>query len=164
MFSALGRQIGRANRPPFAPSLQPAAAEDLEGQAHGRGSRHLVAEWPMPWLFSYGTLQESHVQQALFGRTFTSRPDALPHFVRGRVPVVPDDRLNAGLTHYENAVFSGHASDRIEGTVLDLSDAELQQADIYEAPAAYERVEATLASGLRAWVYLRHPRDEGPSR
>lgn len=107
----------------------------------------------MPWLFSYGTLQESRVQQALFGRTFDGRPDALPGFTRGKVPVVAGDTLNAGLTHYENVEPTGRADDLVHGTVLDVTEGELTQADDYESPAAYARVEVTLASGLRAWVY-----------
>lgn len=108
----------------------------------------------MPWLFSYGTLQEPRIQRALFGRTFTSRPDALPGYTRGRVPVAPGDTENAHLTHYENAVPTGHAGDRIDGTVLDVTDAELRRADDYEAPAGYVRCEVTLASGLAAVVYV----------
>lgn len=107
----------------------------------------------MPLLFSYGTLQEARVQNALFGRTFTSRPDALPGFTRGHVPVVAADALNAGLTHYENAVHTGREGDAVDGTVLEVTDAELEQADDYESPAGYVRVEVTLASGVRAWLY-----------
>ena len=110
----------------------------------------------MPWLFSYGTLQELRVQQTLFGRSLEGRADTLPGFGRGRVPVVADDALNAGLSYYENVVFSGQPGDRIVGTVLEVTDAELVKTDAYEAPAAYTRVEVTLASGAQAWVYVHH--------
>src|SRR5262245_38761960 len=99
----------------------------------------------MPWLFSYGTLQEARVQQALFGRVFSGRPDALPGYTRGKVPVVPGDTLNAGLTHYENVVATGRPVDRVDGAVLEVTKAELLRADDYESPAAYARVEVTLA-------------------
>ena len=37
--------------------------------------------------------------------------------------------------------------------VFEVSDDELALADRYERTASYERIEATLASGTRAWVY-----------
>jgi hypothetical protein len=113
----------------------------------------------MPLLFSYGTLQEPRVQLALFGRTLDGTPDALTGFVRGQVPVVAGDSLNADLTHYENAVVTGRPEDRIDGTALQVTDDELTRADDYESPADYVRVAVTLASGARAWVYVH-----GPSR
>lgn len=113
----------------------------------------------MPLLFSYGTLQEPRVQRALFGRTLDGTPDALTGFVRGQVPVVAGDSLNAGLTHYENAVGTGRPADQIDGTALQVTDDELAAADGYESPADYVRVAVTLASGARAWVYVH-----GPSR
>ena len=111
----------------------------------------------MPRLFSYGTLQEPRVQLALFDRTLEGTPDALCGFVRGHVPVMEGDTLNAGLSHYENAVRTGRSLDRIDGTALDVTDDELARADAYEAPAGYVRVEVTLSSGRHAWVYLHGP-------
>lgn len=111
----------------------------------------------MPWLFSYGTLQDPRIQRALFGRVFVARPDALTGYTRGRVPVAPGDTDNAHLTHYENAVPTGHADDRIDGTVLEVTADELRRADDYEAPAGYARREVTLASGLSAVVYVHDP-------
>lgn len=113
----------------------------------------------MPLIFSYGTLQEARVQRALFGRTLAGTPDALTGFVRGQVPVVEGDAINAELPHYENAVVTGRPDDRIDGTALQVSDDDLARADDYESPADYVRLAVTLASGARAWVYVH-----GPSR
>ena len=88
----------------------------------------------MPLLFSYGTLQERHVQLALFGRPLDGTVDAIVGFVRGRVAVLEDDTLNAALSHYENAVASGNPEDRINGTALQVTDAELAQADPTRRP------------------------------
>ncbi len=91
---------------------------------------------------------------ALFGRVLEGQADALVGFVRGQIPVVAGDTLNAGLSHYENAVASGDPRDRIDGTALRVTDAELAQADAYEAPADYVRVAVTLVSGAKAWLYV----------
>lgn len=111
----------------------------------------------MPWLFSYGTLQDPRVQQTLFGRTFAAVSAALPGFRRGRVPVAPGDTLNAHLSFYEDAVYTGRAGDVVAGTVLEVTADELIRADGYESPAGYARVEVALASGDRAWVYVHRP-------
>jgi gamma-glutamylcyclotransferase (GGCT)/AIG2-like uncharacterized protein YtfP len=51
-------------------------------------------------------------------------------------------------------VRSTAAESRVTGTVLDVTDEELAAADAFEAPAKYGRIEVTLASGKRAWVYV----------
>ena len=43
--------------------------------------------------------------------------------------------------------------DRIDGTVFDITDDELSNADRYEVKD-YKRVSAQLASGTTAWVYV----------
>lgn len=42
----------------------------------------------------------------------------------------------------------------MSGTAFEVTDAERAAADEYERPASYIRIEATLASGARAWVYV----------
>jgi hypothetical protein len=108
----------------------------------------------MPQLFSYGTLQQDDVQRATFGRLLVGRADALPGYARGLV-AIDDPRVVAtsGKTHHPIVRHSGDAADRVEGSVFQLSDAELAQADAYEVDA-YRRVAVTLASGLQAWVYV----------
>ena len=43
-------------------------------------------------------------------------------------------------------------NDKVKGTVLELTAAELSLADTYE-PEDYKRVKVTLGSGKEAWVY-----------
>ncbi len=109
----------------------------------------------MPYVFSYGTLQEEPVQRATFGRRLGGSPDVLPGFAPARVPV-RDPRVTGttGMTHYDNGVATGDPADKISGTVFELDEKELADADGYEATADYSRIEVTLQSGRVAWVYV----------
>ena len=108
----------------------------------------------MPHLFSYGTLQQDDVQRATFGRPLQGRHDALPGFAQAMVAIDdPQVVATSGKTHHPIVRHSGNADDRVAGTVFELSDDELARADDYEVDA-YRRVAVTLASGLRAWVYV----------
>jgi len=100
----------------------------------------------MPLLFSYGTLQEAGVQRSTFGRALTGDPDELP----GYEPCF----VQCGENRYRNVRFNGREDNRIAGTLFEVTEAELAGSDAYESDADYERVEATLASGRRAWVYM----------
>ena len=109
----------------------------------------------MPLLFSYGTLQQSDVQLATFGRTLRGGPDALPGFERSLVkiegPVLP---TIAGGTHHANVIRTERTGSRVSGTAFEVTDEELASADAFEAPARYERIAVTLSSGKQAWVYV----------
>lgn len=108
----------------------------------------------MERLFSYGTLQQAQVQQATFGRLLAGLKDALPGFELADVLIQdPEVVATSGKTHHPIVRHSGAAADRVAGTVFEISDGELAQADRYEV-AAYRRVAVTLASGLSAWVYV----------
>ena len=108
----------------------------------------------MPRLFSYGTLQQDDVQRSTFGRLLSGRPDVLPGYSQSMVAIDdPDVVATSGKMHHPIVKHSGIATDRVAGTVFEISDAELAQADRYEV-AAYRRVAVTLASGLSAWVYV----------
>jgi hypothetical protein len=109
----------------------------------------------MPFLFSYGTLQQPEVQRATFGRLLDGQRDELP----GYEPSVVKIRNAAiaaalGRTHHDNVTFNGRPGSRVPGTVFEVTDEELAAADEYERPAAYTRVSAVLGSGTKAWVYL----------
>ena len=107
----------------------------------------------MPHLFSYGTLQQDDVQRTTFGRLLSGNADVLPGYSQDRVAIDdPDVVAASGKTHHPIVKHSGVASDRVAGTVFEISDDELARADRYEV-AAYRRVAVTLASGLSAWVY-----------
>lgn len=108
----------------------------------------------MPHLFSYGTLQQQDVQVATFGRTLAGQADELLGFGQSLVEIDdPAVVAASGKTHHPIVKATGDRRDRIAGTVFEVSDAELANADRYEV-SAYKRVSAELASGLRAWVYV----------
>jgi gamma-glutamylcyclotransferase (GGCT)/AIG2-like uncharacterized protein YtfP len=93
-------------------------------------------------LFSYGTLQDHEVQLSTFGRSLVGERDALPEYCK--VTFGP----------YMNVQLTGHESDCVEGTRFEVTTAELDEADIYEATANYKRIQVQLKSGRYAWVYL----------
>lgn len=108
----------------------------------------------MPYLFSYGTLQQEEVQAATFGRKLVGRPDELPGFEQSLVEIDdPAVVATSGKTHHPIVAFTGDRNDRVAGTVFEITEEELARADGYEV-AAYRRVAVYLASGLRAWVYV----------
>ena len=106
-------------------------------------------------LFSYGTLQLPAVQRATFGRLLHGEADALVGFRRSLVKI--DDAqvvATSGQTHHPIVEPSGDDADRVDGTVFAISADELARADAYEVDD-YVRVEAVLASGGRAWVFVK---------
>jgi gamma-glutamylcyclotransferase (GGCT)/AIG2-like uncharacterized protein YtfP len=109
----------------------------------------------MPLLFSYGTLQEEAVQLSTFGRLLRGEPDQLVGFEQS-VFTIEDVEFVAksGKANHAIVQFTGDEGDRVNGTVFEVSDSELAQSDEYE-PAGYTRIETTLASGKKAWVYAR---------
>jgi aminoglycoside 6'-N-acetyltransferase I len=109
----------------------------------------------MPFLFSYGTLQDAAVQKQTFGRPVRAERDALPGFERVTVAITdPASVAELGPSHVSVAP-SETPDSAVVGSVLEVSDAELAAADRYEAPAGYTRKRVRLASGKAAWVYAR---------
>ena len=108
----------------------------------------------MPLLFSYGTLQEEHVQLSLFGRTLVGHKDSLLGYRQWLAPVADPEfaRTSGKAVH---SILRPAPSDavQVEGTALEVTDAELDHADVYE-PVEYRRVVAMLASGRQTWVYV----------
>ena len=85
--------------------------------------------------------------------------DALVGFELAEVPIDdPEIVATIGRTHHANVVVTGRAGSRVNGTVFEITDAELAAADRYEASADYVRILAKLASGRDAWVYVSAPR------
>lgn len=108
----------------------------------------------MPLLFSYGTLQDAPVQRATFGRLLQGHEDQLVGYEQFLIPINdPDVVRTSGKTHHPIVKFTGRHDSRVPGTVFEITDAELAQADSYEV-AAYRRVSTILASGKQAWVYV----------
>jgi hypothetical protein len=108
----------------------------------------------MPLLFSYGTLQQEDVQVSTFGRRLAGSKDAITGFEKVMVKIEdPRRAAEAARTHNANLVAGGKDS-RVEGTALEVTDAELAAADEYEKPDGYVRIVVALASGRQAWVYV----------
>ena len=103
----------------------------------------------MPLLFSYGTLQQEDVQRETFDRVLVGQPDALTGFELSRSR---DGR-------HATVKYNGKPTSRVEGTVYEVTDAELVEADGYEQPDGYSRTQVTLASGKPAWVFSEDPMD-----
>jgi gamma-glutamylcyclotransferase (GGCT)/AIG2-like uncharacterized protein YtfP len=108
----------------------------------------------MPLLFSYGTLQQENVQLAIFGRKLDGTPDSLVGFMRTLFEIADPQVIRAsGKTHHPMATYTGDSADRIAGTVFEVTQRELEQADLYETDPAYRRFATRLLSGIEAWVY-----------
>jgi len=106
-------------------------------------------------LFTYGTLRLPDVQRALYGHVVEGRPDTLPGHVRETITLTDHAATGfTGATDYPILRRTGDPADKIDGIVYALTPDELRAADAYETNA-YARVEVTLASGSRAFVYVR---------
>jgi hypothetical protein len=110
--------------------------------------------WAMPYLFSYGTLQQESVQLASFGRTLKGRPDRLPGWRRQMVEVLDAEVFCLSGERFHPILVPGEDDDEIAGTVFEVSEDELKRADIYEVDD-YKRIAARLKSGLEAFVYVK---------
>lgn len=105
-------------------------------------------------LFSYGTLRQENVQRALFGRRLEGRPDALVGFALEPLTITDAGVIaTSGAAVHSIARRTGLATDLVPGMLFELTPAELAAADAYEVDV-YGRVEAPLASGATAWVYV----------
>ena len=112
----------------------------------------------MPLLFSYGTLQLEAVQLSTFGRRLHGQPDELVGFEQSLLKIEdPEFVAASGKSHHAIVKYNGRNDSRVRGTVFEVTDAELAQADRYE-PAGYTRISSTLASGRQAWVYASRAR------
>jgi hypothetical protein len=114
----------------------------------------------MALLFSYGTLRDPAIQLAVFGREVRGSPDELLGFTRRLIEVRDAAFVAANGSVQAIVRETGRDDDRIAGSVLDVTDAELAMADAYEPPG-YRRIEARFASGRNGWVYAE---GGGPSR
>ena len=109
----------------------------------------------MPLLFSYGSLQETGVQLATFGRRLSGERDELLRAEASLVKIENPETVAAlGRTHHANVTFTSGTDVRVPGAVFQISDSELNLADAFEAAYSYRRVLRRLASGTDAWVYV----------
>ena len=106
-------------------------------------------------LFSYGTLQLEQVQVDTFGRTLEGNAEALIGFKQALLEITDPEVLKiSGERFHPIGVASSDPTDTVAGTVFWITPDELAAADRYEV-SDYHRVEAELASGGRAWVYVK---------
>jgi gamma-glutamylcyclotransferase (GGCT)/AIG2-like uncharacterized protein YtfP len=119
------------------------------------GPATVIVSGTLPMVFSYGTLQDENVQLSTFGRLLHGHRDELPGFELSSVRIEDAEEVaETGKTHHANVIFNGRPDSGVSGTVFELTEAELMAADRYEQPAAYDRMQVTLTSGTRAWVYV----------
>lgn len=109
------------------------------------------------FLFSYGTLQQPEVQQALFGRVLDTHLDVLPGHALSWLHITNLAVIaQSGRDRHPILTPSPEPHAAVTGSVMRLTSAELEQADRYEVDD-YHRVSVTLASGRQSWVYLQRP-------
>lgn len=106
-------------------------------------------------LFSYGTLQDTAVQLANFGRALQGQADEMLGYSQGWVEITdPAVLATSGKSHHPIVSPDAQPGARVAGTVFQISEQELAAADAYEV-ADYKRVLVQLASGHSAWVYVQ---------
>jgi Gamma-glutamyl cyclotransferase, AIG2-like len=105
-------------------------------------------------LFSYGTLRQRDVQVSTFGRELDGRPDAIVGYDLDYVTVIdPHVIATSGSDRHPILRPSNRSDASVEGTVFEISEAELAAADNYEV-GDYHRIAVPLRSGDQAWVYV----------
>ena len=107
----------------------------------------------MEFLFSYGTLQQKNVQLENFGRELKGTKDYLTNYVVEEIEIT-DKRVikESGKRIHPILKFTGKESDRVEGTVFEITKEDLLRVDDYEVNE-YIRIAAILKSGRRCWIY-----------
>lgn len=106
-------------------------------------------------LFSYGTLQLPEVQRATFGRLLEGSADALVGFERKMLRITDAAVLKtSGQEEHPIVMPCDDMTQRVDGMVFAITEEELAEADSYEV-ADYERISTVLASGKRAFVYVK---------
>lgn len=94
----------------------------------------------MTSIFSYGTLQEEHIQMALFGRVLDTSVDCLIGYV-----TLNDYFGYPRLKKLDNGI--------VYGRVLELDDNELYITDRYETQA-YEKKKLITKNGVEVHAYF----------
>ncbi|MDT8759777.1 gamma-glutamylcyclotransferase [Sphingomonas psychrotolerans] len=105
-------------------------------------------------LFSYGTLQLESVQRSQFGRLLDGTDDMLAGYAVIDIQIRDPAVLDASGVEVHRALIPDPAAPPLAGKLFRLTAAELSAADIYESEN-YRREQAVLASGARAWVYVK---------
>jgi hypothetical protein len=104
-------------------------------------------------LFSYGTLRDSAVQIANFGRSLSGRADSLPGYTLESIAINDPAVVALSGKSQHTIAKRGTTADEVAGIVFEITPQELAAADRYEV-AEYTRVMVTLKSGEQSWVYV----------
>ena len=137
-----------------APAVQAVSGGTVKEQSRILNDIYGTKPGLMPYLFSYGTLQQEEVQFSTFGRRLTGAPDSLVGFLIAEVRIEdPEMVATSGKEFHPIARRTGAFNHRVPGTVFEVTEDELQHSDAYEVDA-YKRIETVLASGKSAWVYV----------
>ena len=108
----------------------------------------------MEYLFSYGTLRQQNVQLKNFGRLLDGAEDTLKKFILKDLEITDKVVLQVSDKKFHPILsYTGNEKDKVMGTVFKITSDELLKADEYEVDD-YKRVEVTLESGMRSWVYV----------
>lgn len=113
------------------------------------------------WLFSYGTLQQSGVQRALFGREVKSIREVLFGFEIGTVTITDRSVIQKSGSDRHPILIRSSETATVQGSALCLIEQELRAADSYEAED-YLRVPVVLASGRKAFAYVSRDGEAPP--
>ena len=94
------------------------------------------------------------MQLAVFGREVAGAADAVIGYRLETVTITdPSAIAISGKSEHTILEPTGRDDDRVEGVALEINEAELRLADVYE-DATYKRVKAPLRSGASGWVYV----------
>ena len=99
-------------------------------------------------LFTYGTLQQTDVQEELFGRRLVGTAETLVGYALQVIKIEEE----FGIIEYDILVETGNSEDTVNGIVYSITATELNQADLYEG-IHYNRVEVHLQSNEKVWAY-----------
>jgi gamma-glutamylcyclotransferase (GGCT)/AIG2-like uncharacterized protein YtfP len=104
-------------------------------------------------LFSYGTLRQPEVQQAVFGRLLEGRGASIVGYAQEWLAISDPAVIEASGSDRHPLLVPDPAAPPVAGTVFTLSPDDLLAADEYEVDD-YERVLLPLDTGEEAWVYV----------
>lgn len=105
----------------------------------------------MEQFFSYGTLRSKEIQMRVFNRRLTGAPDQLLGYKLKDLKIEEE----FGIEDYHVAIASENPSDKIDGILFNISNADLAKIDLFESNA-YKRIQVTLKSGTVAWIYTEN--------
>gem|GEM_PF-2451574 len=105
-------------------------------------------------VFSYGTLRQAEVQDALFGGVVRTIEDSLPGWRLDWVTITDPEVIRTSGSDRHPILRRGTPEDRVDGAYLVLGyEWQLRAVDEYEV-SDYTRIRVTLDSGTTAWVYV----------